>query len=167
MIFVISWNSYNLRPMKILMVCLGNICRSPLAEGVMKKLLDESNIVDWEVDSAGIGNWHNGDVPDPRAIAIAKRHGIDITGQRARQISRADFDSFDYIFTMDLQNYKDAIALTKNEIQKSRIHLLMDYAHPDQKIEVPDPYYSNLFEQSYQLILEGCQAILFNVYKST
>ncbi len=151
-----------LYPMKILMVCLGNICRSPMAEGVMKKILSESNSMtqDWHVDSAGIGSWHEGELPDRRAIRTAHSHGLDISDQRARQIKQADFDYFDHILVMDLENYKDALSLCSGADQKKKINLLLDFKYPGQQKMVPDPYYTDRFEESYQLILEGCLAFV-------
>ncbi|MEP7323810.1 MAG: low molecular weight protein-tyrosine-phosphatase [Saprospiraceae bacterium] len=149
--------------MKILMVCLGNICRSPMAEGVMKKLLLERGITGWEVDSAGIGNWHMGDPPDFRAIKTAKHHGIDISDQVARQIRSSDFEEFDHVLAMDIENLRDARKVTsiKNHL---KIKLLLDYKYPDQGRSVPDPYFSTEgsggFEKSYQLIYEGCEAFI-------
>lgn len=141
------------------MVCLGNICRSPLAEGVLKKLLTEKNITDWKVDSAGIGGWHEGDLPDQRAIRIAKQHGIDITDQRARQIRQKDFSLFDHILVMDTENMKDALKICTLQYAV-KIRMIMDFKYPGKGIIVPDPYYTNRFEESLQLILEGCEAFL-------
>ncbi len=150
------------------MLCLGNICRSPIAEGVLKKLLKETTLPSfnnhsWQVDSAGIGDWHEGDLPDPRAIRVAKQHGIDISDQRARQIRSEDFDRFDYILVMDEENLKEAKQLAQKSGQHQQIKMLMDYAYPGQKIIVPDPYYTNRFEESYQLIFEGCQAFIKSI----
>ena len=141
------------------MICLGNICRSPMAEGVMKKLLLDRNILDWEVDSAGIGNWHEGDWPDHRAIKTAKKHGIDITVQRARQIRSSDFEYFDHILVMDEENLRDARKLAAGKYDH-KIQLLLDYKYPDQGKAIPDPYFTHRFEESYQLIYEGCEAFI-------
>jgi protein-tyrosine phosphatase len=145
--------------MKILMVCLGNICRSPMAEGVMKKLLLDRSIFNWEVDSAGIGNWHEGDWPDHRAIKTAKNHGIDITIQRARQIRSSDFEYFDHILVMDEENLRDAKKLSSGKYVH-KIRLLLDFKYPNQSKSIPDPYFTHRFEESYQLICEGCEAFL-------
>jgi protein-tyrosine phosphatase len=141
------------------MVCLGNICRSPLAEGVLKKLLTEKRITNWIVDSAGIGGWHEGDLPDQRAIRVAKNHSIDITGQRARQIQRQDFSQFDHILVMDMENMRDALKISPLQ-HASKIRMIMDFKYPGKGIIVPDPYYTNRFEESFQLIMEGCEAFL-------
>ena len=107
---------------KILMVCLGNICRSPLAEGIMRSKLSE----DFIVDSAGTGGWHAGELPDKRSISTAKNRGLDITNQKARQFNRSDFEIFDYIFVMDNSNYKDVLALAPNEEVKSKVKLILN-----------------------------------------
>ena len=102
--------------MRILMVCLGNICRSPLAHGVMKRLAEEAGLR-WEVHSAGTGNWHVGEPPDRRAIAVAKQYGVDIGGQRARHFNAAMFDQYDHILVMDRSNYRDVLRLAENEVE--------------------------------------------------
>jgi protein-tyrosine phosphatase len=139
-------------PVKILMVCLGNICRSPLAEGILRSKLDSNFII----DSAGTGGWHAGEAPDKRSIQTARNHGIDISKQSARKFSITDFDTFDVIFVMDQSNYKDVINLAPNEAAKSKVQLLLDNSK-----EVPDPYYGTLedFEQVYQLLNQACEAI--------
>ncbi len=139
-------------PLRILMVCLGNICRSPLAEGIMRSKLT----TDYYIDSAGTGGWHAGEAPDNRSIQTARNHGIDISKQRARKFSITDFDTFDIIFVMDQSNYKDVINLAPNEAAKSKVQLLLDNSK-----EVPDPYYGTLedFEQVYQLLNQACETI--------
>jgi protein-tyrosine phosphatase len=99
--------------MKILMVCLGNICRSPLAEGIMKSRATEAGL-SWIVDSAGTGYWHTGELPDRRSIQVGRKHGIDITDQRARQFQPDDFERFDRIFVMDVHNRRDVLQLAKS-----------------------------------------------------
>jgi len=140
--------------MKILMVCLGNICRSPLAHGVLQHLADQQGL-NWIVDSAGTGGWHVGNPPDHRAIAVAARHGIDIRHQRAQQFHDDQLDTFDYIFAMDRGNLRNLMARTETAEQRARIHLfLVDR-------EVPDPYYDNqLFEPVYQLIAQRCNELI-------
>jgi protein-tyrosine phosphatase len=139
-------------PIRILMVCLGNICRSPLAEGIMRSKLTKN----YYIDSAGTGGWHAGEAPDKRSIQTARNHGIDISKQSARKFTITDFDSFDVIFVMDQSNYKDVINLAPNEAAKSKVQLLLDNSK-----EVPDPYYGTLedFEQVYQLLNQACEAI--------
>jgi protein-tyrosine phosphatase len=134
--------------MKILMVCLGNICRSPLAHGIFEHLVREEGL-DWFVDSAGTGNWHVGQAPDPRAIDIARTNGIDISGQRAQHFQPYLFDQYDRIFVMDRQNLKDVLAQAKTDEHRQKVRLFI------QEDIVPDPYYDdNLFEPVYQLIHE-------------
>ncbi len=136
--------------MKILMVCLGNICRSPLAEGIMQKLIKENGL-DWQVDSAGTGGYHIGRKPDSRSIKVAKANGIDISGQAARKFTVADFDDFDHIIVMDQQNYKDVVVLAKNAEQKQKITLLIANEI------VPDPYFDDsLFAPVFKLIEANC-----------
>ena len=102
------------------MVCLGNICRSPLAEGIMKQKVKEKKL-DWSVDSAGTGSWHIGELPDRRSIAIARQYGIDISDQRARQFKPADLDRFDLVLAMDSSNYRDIIRQDVSKEQEKRV----------------------------------------------
>jgi protein-tyrosine phosphatase len=140
--------------MKILMVCLGNICRSPLAEGIMQHLAKENGL-DWHIDSAGTGNWHVGEGPDHRSTRTAQEHGIDISQQVCRQFNVNDFDDFDQIFVMDSNNFSDIIALARNEEDIKKVKLLLG-----DKI-VPDPYYDDKqFEPVFNLIEEGCREII-------
>lgn len=140
--------------MKILMVCLGNICRSPLAHGVMEHLVKEKGL-NWEIDSAGTGSWHCGNPPDKRSIVIAKSYGIDISNQRARQFQTSDFDEFDHILVMDKHNYTDVISLAHNQQQRDKVKLFI----PDNF--VPDPYHDDSqFEHVYQLIRAQCEKLL-------
>jgi protein-tyrosine phosphatase len=125
-------------PVKILMVCLGNICRSPLAEGLLASKLPKGKFF---VDSAGTGNYHIGKQPDQRSVLTAEKHGLDITNQKARQFTPRDFDDFDYIFVMDNTNYDDVISLAKNEQQKSKVELILNELFPGDNVDVPDPYY--------------------------
>ncbi len=146
--------------MKILMVCLGNICRSPLAEGILKKKIAENGL-DWSVDSAGTGSWHIGELPDHRSISTAHKYGIDITDQRARQFKPADLDRFDLILAMDSSNYQDIIrnALSNEQIEK--VHLIMNFLNPDRNQNVPDPYWDdNGFDQVYIMLDKACEKIL-------
>jgi protein-tyrosine phosphatase len=145
--------------MRVLMICLGNICRSPLAEGILKNKLQESG-KDWYVDSAGIGGWHAGELPDKRSIAIAKKNGIDITDQRARKFQPSDLDNFDLILAMDENNYEDLTRFAKNEKQRQKIDLIMNFSRPNKNDIVPDPYYDNRFELVFTLLDETCDAIL-------
>jgi protein-tyrosine phosphatase len=145
--------------MKILMVCLGNICRSPLAEGIMKDKIEKLGLP-WQVDSAGTGNYHQGELPDKRSIAVAKKYGIDLTYQRARQFQIDDFSNFDLILVMDKSNYRNILQLAENENQSKKVSLIL--SHTDQiEGEVPDPYWDdNGFEAVYQMLDEACGQIL-------
>ncbi len=140
--------------MKILMVCLGNICRSPLAHGVLQHLAKSKGLA-WTVDSAGTGNWHVGDPPDRRSIAIAKRYGVDISGQRAQQFGRQHFDAYDRILVMDRENLRNVLAKAKSDEQRARVQLFL----PDD--EVPDPYFDDgLFDPVYQLVATRCEELI-------
>lgn len=142
---------------KILMVCLGNICRSPLAEGIMRAKLPENYIV----DSAGTGAWHSGQLPDKRSVTTAKNRSLDITNQRARQFKVSDFDTFDYIYVMDNSNYKDVIALAPTEESKSKVRLILNEIFPNENVDVPDPYYGgdDGFENVFDMLDQACEAI--------
>jgi protein-tyrosine phosphatase len=148
--------------MKILMVCLGNICRSPLAEGIMRHKINERGYSDWEVDSAGTGGWHAGERPDRRSIETARLHGIDILGQRARQIRRDDLATFDKILVMDADNYQQVLLLTQDPQEVAKVELIMNYVRPGYNMAVPDPYYggSEGFDQVYQMLDQACEAVL-------
>lgn len=145
--------------MKILMVCLGNICRSPLAEGVLKHKVQKKGL-NWHIDSAGTGDWHVGELPDKRSIAVAKKYGIDLTDQRARHFKRTDLDSFDLILVMDRDNYFDVVRLAKTDEQRKKVQYIMNFARPNSNAIVPDPYYDNRFEFVYQLLDEACDAVI-------
>ncbi len=140
--------------MKILMVCLGNICRSPLAEGIMQQLVKD-NQLDWYVDSAGTGSWHIGKNPDRRSTRVARKYGIDISGQICRQFKTSDFDNFDLIFAMDTNIMRDITSMARDENDTRKVKLLLG-----DKI-VPDPYYSDdQFEPVFKLIFDGCKEII-------
>ena len=145
--------------MKILMVCLGNICRSPLAEGILLQKINERNL-SWEVDSAGTSGWHQGELPDKRSIAVAKVHGIDLTYQRSRQFKAGDLERFDLILAMDSSNYSNILKLTTTEVQKSKVKLILNYLYPNENRAVPDPYYEGGFEKIYQMIAAACEKIV-------
>ena len=145
-------------PVKILMVCLGNICRSPLAEGILASKLPKNKFF---VDSAGTGSWHIGRAPDERSITTAKKNGLNIANQKGRQFQKSDFDTFDYIYVMDTSNYSNVIDLAKNENQREKVQLLMDELFPNENVDVPDPYYGipNGFDMVYEMINEACELI--------
>jgi len=138
---------------KILMVCLGNICRSPLAEGILKSKVDSNKIF---VDSAGTGNYHIGHLPDSRSIEVARKNKIDISKQRCRQFQITDFDEFDCIYVMDTSNYQNIIILARNESDKNKVKLILN----DES--VPDPYYGgdSGFENVFNLLDVACNKIV-------
>ncbi|MEZ4874552.1 MAG: low molecular weight protein-tyrosine-phosphatase [Flavobacteriaceae bacterium] len=143
---------------KVLMVCLGNICRSPLAEGILKSKVDRTKV---QVDSAGTGGWHVGELPDPRSIEVAQKHGIDITDQRGRKFSAYDFEQYDYIFVMDNSNYQDVIKLANTNEEIAKVKLILDEIFPEENVDVPDPYYggSQGFENVFQMLDDACERI--------
>jgi len=151
---------------KILMVCLGNICRSPLAEGILQSKVDNNLFV---VDSAGTSSYHIGNKPDPRSIAIAKKKGIDITQQQARQFVKQDFLDFDIIYAMDNSNYNNIIALAENDKQKSKVNLILNESYPEQNLDVPDPYYGGDkgFENVFNMLDDACNKIKLRLSKLT
>lgn len=140
------------------MVCLGNICRSPLAEGILKSKVDSSKVI---VESAGTGGWHVGELPDPRSIAIARKNGLDITDQRGRKFSAYDFETYDYIFVMDNSNYRDVAQLAKDEFEKQKVQLILDEIFPGENVDVPDPYFGGEhgFENVYKMLDDACKKI--------
>lgn len=145
----------------VLMVCMGNICRSPIAQGVFERVCQERNL-NVLVDSAGTGAWHAGEKPDKRAIEAAAQRGINIHNQRARQFIISDFDRFDIIFTMDQSNDAEIRSLARDSSDLNKIKLLMEYAsHPEIK-NIPDPYYgtSNDFNLVLDLIEYASHSII-------
>ena len=144
---------------RVLMVCLGNICRSPLAQGVIERAVADAGIA-VEADSAGVGGWHRGEPPDPRAQAAAAARGLDISGQRARQTRQADFEDFDLILAMDESNLA-ALERARPEGARARLALLLDHA-PGPEREVPDPYYGGAdgFGRVVDLIEAGVAGLL-------
>ena len=147
--------------MRVLVVCLGNICRSPLAEGILRAKVEENGL-DWKIDSAGTGSWHENELPDKRSIDIAKKHGIDITKQRARKIRKEDFDKFDLILPMDTSNRDDLYEMTSTMEQRNKIRLIMDVVYPNKNISVPDPYHGNEsdYERVFDMLVPACEKII-------
>lgn len=144
------------------MVCLGNICRSPLAEGILKDKLDPSRFI---VESAGTGGWHVGNPPDPRSIEIAKKRGLDISGQRAQQFEASFFDHYDLIFAMDQSNFRDLKAMANSSEQRDKLSMLLEAVFPGEGVDVPDPYYGGTsgFSEVYDLIDRACNVIAQNI----
>lgn len=141
------------------MVCLGNICRSPLAHGILQNRI-EAHKLDWEVDSAGTSGWHIGQQPDHRSIAIARSNGIDISGQRARQFKASDLDYYDIIYVMDSSNYQNVSLLDPTNSHSHKIKLILNNVYPEENRAVPDPYYENNFQEVYQMIEQAVDKIL-------
>lgn len=142
------------------MVCLGNICRSPLAEGILQHKVDERGL-DWEVDSAGTSGFHANEKPDKRSIRVAKTKGIDISQQRSRQFRGWDFEAFDIIYVMDSSNYRDVIAMAQSEEEKAKVKLIMNELEPGKNIAVPDPYFGEFgFENVFEMLDQACDAII-------
>ncbi|MBC7695226.1 MAG: low molecular weight phosphotyrosine protein phosphatase [Burkholderiales bacterium] len=147
---------------KILMVCLGNICRSALAEGIMLKLIKENNI-NMRVDSAGTSSHHVDEAPDHRTISNAAKHGIDLTTLRARQFKASDFEKFDKIYVMDKSNMSNVLAMATTDDHKTKVDLLLNTSQPEQNLEVPDPYFGGEqgFEDVFGMVYKACQHIAF------
>lgn len=145
--------------MKVLMVCLGNICRSPLAHGILESRVKALGM-DWEVDSAGTSGWHVGEPPDSRSVQEANLHGIDISRQRSRQFVSNDFSEFDLILAMDSSNYNNVIALAKNESEREMVKMILNYSHPGQNRTVPDPYYNDGFDTVYNMLAEAVDKLI-------
>lgn len=131
---------------RILMVCLGNICRSPLAHGILESKLPEDNFY---VDSAGTAAYHIGNQPDHRSVKVAKTHGIDISTQSARQFKVSDFDTFDYIYAMDASNYSNIISLARNNNDIGKVKLFLEENTSEPNKNVPDPYYGDITDFQY------------------
>jgi len=140
------------------MVCLGNICRSPLAEGILRsKVFSHKTFI----DSAGTGGYHIGALPDKRSISIASVNGIDINDQKARKFVVQDFDQFDLIYVMDQSNYRNVTDLARNEQDVSKVKLILNEVFPGEDLDVPDPYYGGEFgfKNVYNMLNEACDVI--------
>lgn len=143
------------------MVCLGNICRSPLAEGAMRQKAEQRN-VDVTVDSCGTSNYHIGETPDPRSVENARENGVDISNLRARQFVPEDFDRFDRIFVMDHSNYSDVVAQAHSEDQIKKVEMILNNIEPGKNQPVPDPYFGGPdgFQHVFELLDKACDKIL-------
>lgn len=153
--------------MRILFVCLGNICRSPLAQGILERKASMQGL-DWMIDSSGTGHWHIGESPDPRTLKIAKRYGIDIGSQRARQFKREDYLQFDLILTADDEVHREVLSLAPEQALTSRVRTMVSLLDDTQYREVPDPWYGGEkgFEEVYRLLDEICDALIARVIPS-
>jgi len=138
--------------MRVLMVCLGNICRSPMAEGLMRHIAQQRNL-NLQVDSSGTSNYHIGESPDKRAIRCMKEYDIDISGLRGSQFTSSAFDLFDYILVMDQSNLRNVISLATSEEHKKKVRLILDYGSSELR-EVPDPWYGDMidFHRTYEIL---------------
>lgn len=144
---------------RVLFVCLGNICRSPMAEAVFRHLVREAGLEKHiDVESAGTGGWHAGQRPHGGTLAVLKQHGIDSGAKRAQQVHRNDFQEFDYIIAMDRENQADLLALSGR-----RVPLLLEYASKGEPAEVPDPYYDGNFDEVFRLVSAGCRGLLAHI----
>jgi protein-tyrosine phosphatase len=147
---------------RILMVCLGNICRSPLAEGILQSKVNNTLFF---VDSAGTAAYHIGKLPDERSINVARNYGIDITHQKARKFTVKDFDVFDIIYVMDASNYENVLLVARNNRDIQKVKMILNATHPDKNASVPDPYYGGSagFENVYKMLEEACIVIAENI----
>ena len=141
------------------MVCLGNICRSPLAEGILQSKVHPEKFF---VDSAGTAAYHVGNLPDKRSIEVAKAYGIDITNQRARKFTKKDFSKFDLIYAMDESNYKNILSIASNKEDSGKVKMILNEVSPQKNKSVPDPYYGGDqgFENVYHMLNEACTIIV-------
>jgi protein-tyrosine phosphatase len=160
--------------MKVLFVCLGNICRSPLARGIMADKIEKLGL-DAETDSAGFESFHRGAPADPRSIAVASTHGIDLSDHVARMFTVRDFDHFDRIYVMDRNNYEDVINLARNQEDEQKVDFILNLVNPGENRQVPDPWYGGKdnFEKTFKLLDEACAQLAREIatghqyYKST
>jgi protein-tyrosine phosphatase len=143
------------------MVCLGNICRSPLAEGILQSKVDKNLVF---VDSAGTASYHVGNIPDKRSIDVASKYGVDISSQKARKFIVEDFDIFDVIFVMDASNYQNVLSIARNYEDIQKVKMILNETHPGKEESVPDPYYleSAGFEEVYKMLDGACIGIAKN-----
>ena len=147
---------------KILMVCLGNICRSPLAEGILQSKVNKELVF---VDSAGTAAYHVGNLPDERSIAVAKQYGIDISNQQARKFTEKDFLNFDVIYAMDKSNYQNIISLATRDEDVDKVKMILNESQPDKNYSVPDPYYGGEtgFEDVYKMLNQACDSVIYKL----
>jgi len=145
--------------MKVLMVCLGNICRSPLAEGILDAKVKSLNL-DWQVDSCGTSGWHDGALADSRSIKIAQQNNLDITNQRSRKLAKSDLDVFDLILAMDTSNYNDILKICDTEQQRNKVKMILNYRTPGMNQSVPDPYYNDGFPLVFEMLNEACEGLI-------
>lgn len=146
--------------MKVLMVCLGNICRSPLAEGILKAKATAAGL-NWEIESAGTYGGHAGEKPDRRSRKVAQENGLDISKQRSKQFNANDFEQYDIIYAMDLSNEKNLLKMAVSDAEKAKVKMIMNEIEPGENINVPDPYYGEFgFENVYKMLDAACTEII-------
>jgi protein-tyrosine phosphatase len=146
--------------MKILFVCLGNICRSPLAEGIMADKARKHHL-NVEVDSCGFETFHRGDPADPRSVAVAEAHGIDLSDHVARMFTVRDFDNFDRIYVMDRSNYQDVMGVARDSQDEEKVDFILNLVTPGENRPVPDPWYgiNDGFQKVYRMLDEACEIL--------
>jgi protein-tyrosine phosphatase len=146
------------------MICLGNICRSPLADGILKNMAEKRGL-GWEIDSAGTSGWHSNEPPHPLSISVAASHGIDISTQRSRRLQPYDLAEFDYLLCMDAQNYQDTIRLAQTDEERAKVHLIRNFVKPNYNMQVPDPYTQgrNGYEEVFNMLTEACEKFIDSV----
>ncbi len=147
--------------MKVLMVCLGNICRSPLAEGILRHKCEQQGLL-WEIDSAGTNGLHNGEKPYPDSQVVAKLNGIDISKQRSRSLKAEDFNQYDLIVSMANDVSRQIQRISGSKFNPDKLKLLLNYTFPDSQLDVPDPWGRSIsaFHEVYQLIDQACDALI-------
>ena len=145
--------------MKIMMVCLGNICRSPLAHGILQARIDERQL-DWQVESSGTSSWHSGEGPDQRSVEVAAENGIDISRQRSQQFRKQDLQEFDHVIVMDSSNYNNVMELASTPAEEAKVSLLLNYSYPGENRQVPDPYYAGGFPFVFDLVSQAVDAFI-------
>ncbi|MEM7161829.1 MAG: low molecular weight protein-tyrosine-phosphatase [Bacteroidota bacterium] len=147
--------------MKVLMVCLGNICRSPLAEGLFRQKAEDNNM-EIDVDSCGTSGYHNGEAPDPRTTDNARKNGLDLSMLRSRKFHASDFDTFDLIYVMDSSNYANVKALSRSDSDMEKVDFLLNATFPGENRAVPDPYFGgeNGFQEVYDLVNDACEQLI-------
>ena len=153
--------------MKILMICLGNICRSPLAHGIMQDKIAKAGL-DWQVDSAGTSDWHADSPPHTLSIDVAAEHGIDISAQRSRKLQPYDLAEYDYLLCMDAQNYQDTLRLALTDEERQKVHLILNFVKPSYNAQVPDPYRGGKqgFTAVFEMLDEACACFIKTVLKA-
>ena len=154
---------------RVLFVCLGNICRSPMAEGIFRDMLRSEGLLDrFHHDSCGTGSWHVGSEPDRRAQACLSGHGIDISDLRGRQLTESDFRDFDVVLAMDSSNYDGCLRLAPDEEAKKKVRKMLSYHGNPQMLDVPDPYHGGQqgFENVYEMLRVSCRNLLTELVRS-